>query len=149
MTGNTTSIYGSFEHGPFSLEYLRFGNGPRPVFAFHGYGRRAEDFAIFSPHLASDITLYSFNLFGHGRTRYPKERMERSTIGKKEWASIFRAFLDELGAEQAAVIGYSLGGRTSLCLLELMPERISGAYLFAPDGLHRFSWYRWVTRIPG
>jgi pimeloyl-ACP methyl ester carboxylesterase len=143
---DTGSVYEGFEHGPFHLEYLRFGQGHHPLIAFHGYGRKAEDFAFFVPHLCPDVTLYSFNLFGHGRSRYPEERMERNTISKAEWAEIFQAFLTRIGAEKASLIGYSLGGKAALCLAERIPERLDQVHLFAPDGLHRFSWYRWATR---
>lgn len=148
LTGEKGSSYEHFHYGAFSLEFLRFGEGPRPLLAFHGFGRRAEDYAIFASYLHKDITLYSFNLFGHGRSIYPDERLEKNTLSKVEFAAMIEAFLDQLGAEKAAVLGYSLGGKLALSLLELLPQRIEGAYLFAPDGLTRFHWYRWASRFP-
>lgn len=148
VTGEKRSSYERFEHGDFALEYLRFGEGPRPLLAFHGFGRRAEDLALFAPYLNGDITLYSFNLFGHGRSVYPPERLERNTISKKEFAGMIEAFLDDIGAEKAVLMGYSLGGKLALSLIEHLPERLDGVYLFAPDGLTRFHWYPWASRIP-
>jgi pimeloyl-ACP methyl ester carboxylesterase len=148
MAGHPTKSYERFEHGPFRLEYLRFGKGAIPILAFHGFGRKCEDFAGFAPYLQNDLSLYSFNLFGHGKSRYPSERIEHDTIDKEEWAGFFAEFLDSIGAEQAYLMGYSMGGRLALCLIEQKPERFIGAYLFAPDGLQRFSWFRWASRIP-
>lgn len=76
------------------------------------------------------------------------DRMERDTVQKEEWAELFAQFLASIGADQAYLMGYSMGGRLALCLIEQMPERFPGAYLFAPDGLQRFSWFRWASRIP-
>lgn len=148
VTGDRPESYERFEHGPFSLEYFRFGSGPRPILAFHGFGRRAEDFALFAPYLRPDTTLYSFNLFGHGRSRYPSDRIDRDTISKREFAELISSFLDRVGAEKASLLAYSLGGKLALSLIERIPERIEGAYLFAPDGLTNFQWYRWASRIP-
>lgn len=148
MAGYPKPSYECFEHGPFRLEYLRFGKGAFPILAFHGFGRKCEDFAGFAPYLREGYSLYSFNLFGHGKSRYPSERMEQDTITKEEWAELFAQFLASIGADQAYLMGYSMGGRLALCLIEQMPQRFTGAYLFAPDGLQSFSWFRWASRIP-
>ncbi len=148
VTGGPGKVYEIFEHAPYALEYIRFGEGAYPLICFHGYGRKAEDFAFLLPHLRSDVTLYCFNLFGHGRSHYPEDRIERSSISKSEWADIFETFLDAIGAEKAFIAGYSLGGKTALCLMEKLPERIEGVMLFAPDGMQGFPWYKWASRIP-
>ena len=43
-------------------------------------------------------------------------------------------------------MGYSMGGRVALALLECMPEKIAKLVLLAPDGLSVNSWYWWATR---
>ncbi|MDQ3100889.1 MAG: alpha/beta hydrolase, partial [Bacteroidota bacterium] len=60
----------------------------------------------------------------------------------KELADFFTAFADQLGQEKICLLGYSLGGRMVLSLLEQMPGRIDQAFLVAPDGLKLRPWYR-------
>ena len=59
-----------------------------------------------------------------------------------ELRDYFIAFADHIGAQKIIVIGYSMGGRVALSLLETMPERIARAILIAPDGLETKPWYR-------
>jgi pimeloyl-ACP methyl ester carboxylesterase len=48
------------------------------------------------------------------------------------------------------VMGYSMGGRVSLSLLEKAPERIKKLVLVAPDGLRLNPWYWLATQVsPG
>lgn len=44
------------------------------------------------------------------------------------------------------MLGYSMGGRVCLSLLDRIPEKISKAVLLAPDGLKVNSWYKLATQ---
>jgi pimeloyl-ACP methyl ester carboxylesterase len=129
-----------FTHGP-TLAYRTYGQGPLPVLAFHGFGRTGEDFHILERTLGERCTLYAFDLHFHGQSpSYPHRADEPFT--PKELATYFAAFADELKAEKVVLLGYSLGGRMVLTLLEQMPERVDRAFLVAPDGLRTRPWYR-------
>ncbi|HRF80540.1 MAG TPA: alpha/beta fold hydrolase [Flavobacteriales bacterium] len=129
-----------FTHGP-TLAYRTYGSGPLPVLAFHGFGRTGADYAILEKELGDRCTLYAFDLHFHGQSPGYPERAE-TPFTPKELATFFTAFADRIGAEQVATLGYSLGGRIALNLLEQVPERISHAFLAAPDGLKTRPWYR-------
>lgn len=129
----------------FSLEYLRLGSGSRIIVAFHGFGRKPEDFLVFKSLLRADQSLVSVHLFMHGRSRFPEERIPDRPLEKKEFAECMAAFLDSLGAQKADLLGYSLGGKVALCLIEEMPERIGEVLLFAPDGLKINPLYKWTS----
>ena len=60
----------------------------------------------------------------------------------RESEARFTAFLDHKGVDKSALLGYSLGGRIALGLLEAMPGRLSRVFLAAPDGLITKPWYR-------
>ena len=129
-----------FTHGP-TLAYRTYGHGPLAVLAFHGFGRTGEDFHILEKTLGERCTLYAFDLHFHGQSpSYPHRADEPFT--PKELATYFAAFADELKAEKVVLLGYSLGGRMVLTLLEQMPERVDRAFLVAPDGLRTRPWYR-------
>lgn len=44
------------------------------------------------------------------------------------------------------LMGYSMGGRICLRLLELYPQQISNLTLVAPDGLHKNPWQKFATQ---
>ncbi len=129
-----------FTHGP-TLAYRTYGHGPLPVLAFHGFGRTGVDFAVLEPELGEHCTLYAFDLHFHGQSPGYPERADMP-FTPKELATYFTAFADHLNAPRIGLLGYSLGGRIALSLLEQAPERIERAFLAAPDGLKTRPWYR-------
>lgn len=135
-----SSAVSYFTHGP-TLAYRTYGSGPLPVLAFHGFGRTGADFAILEQELGDRCTLYAFDLHFHGQSPGYPERAE-TPFTPQELATYFTAFADERGAAQVAVLGYSLGGRIALSLLEQRPDRLSHVFLAAPDGLKTRPWYR-------
>jgi pimeloyl-ACP methyl ester carboxylesterase len=134
-------VIASFTHAGLTLAYRSFGHGPLPVIAFHGFARTGADFAFLEPFIGERCTVHAFDLPFHGDSPSPKERVDRP-FTPDEWAAFFAAFADHLGAAQVSLMGYSLGGRLALCLLERIPHRIAKAFLIAPDGLKRRPWYR-------
>lgn len=129
-----------FTHGT-TLAYRTFGHGPLVLIALHGFGRTGEDFHVLEQPLGDRCTIHAFDLHFHGHSPGYPERAD-APFQPAELAGFFCAFLDSIGQERAALLGYSLGGRIALCLLERMPERFSQAFLAAPDGLKPRPWYR-------
>ncbi|MBL0034764.1 MAG: alpha/beta fold hydrolase [Flavobacteriales bacterium] len=131
----------SFTHGPTTLAYRSYGHGPTVVLAFHGFGRTGADFALFEPMLAERCTIHAFDLHFHGESSTPGERAH-DPFTPAELAAYFTAFADHLGADKLTLLGYSLGGRIALSLLNTMPDRVANVVLVAPDGLKTRPWYR-------
>ncbi len=48
--------------------------------------------------------------------------------------------------QKISLLGYSLGGRVALQLIELIPQEIAQVFLLAPDGLHKNFWYYLSTQ---
>lgn len=131
----------SYTHDALTMAYRIRGSGPMPVVAFHGFGRSGADFAFLESFIGEACTVYAFDLPFHGESPSPAERAEEP-FTPEEWAAFFAAFADHIGAERIVLLGYSLGGRLALSLLERIPGRICKAFLLAPDGLKQRPWYR-------
>jgi pimeloyl-ACP methyl ester carboxylesterase len=130
----------SFTHG-FNLHYRSFGSGPQHVLCFHGFSRSGSDFSFLGGALGRLCTFHAFDLHFHGSSLGDPKRAD-DPFTPQELADFFCAFADHLGQEKVHVLGYSLGGRMVLSLLETMPQRIRHAFLLAPDGLKMRPWYR-------
>lgn len=140
------SMISYFTHG-VTLAYRTYGSGPLPVIALHGFGRTGADFSVLEPALAAACTIHAFDLHFHGSSPSYPERADQP-FTPAELAVYFSAFVDGLKADKAIFLGYSLGGRMVLSLLETMPQRVLCAFLVAPDGLINRPWYRGLAASP-
>jgi pimeloyl-ACP methyl ester carboxylesterase len=134
-----------FEYEGSRLHYLKYLGGEKIMLAFHGYGQDAQVFHEISTYLTNGYTVYSFDLFFHGRSTWNKTKGEFS---KNELETIFNMFLGKENISEFSVMAFSLGGKTALCLAELYPEKIEKLILIAPDGIKTSFWYNLAT-YPG
>ena len=140
----------TFTYNGLTLEYLIEGNGPETIVCLHGFGREAEDFLAFTPLLKPEQRIVSINLFAHGNSTFPRERISKRPLSKEEWRNVVGELMDSLGSPDFHLMGYSMGGRMAMMLAEAMPERIKSLVLLAPDGLKRNWIYRFVSETkPG
>jgi len=130
------------------IHYLLGGAGDKLLLCFHGYGESAESFAFLEEAVGEDFTILAIDLPFHGKTDW------------KEGLFFDPEILISLAGQMAAgrpggdkgwwLMGYSMGGRVALHLLEKMPERVEKLVLLAPDGLKVNGWYWLVTQTgPG
>ena len=134
----------TFQHGGISLGYFSFGNGPRVMLAFHGFGSSPGDFHVFEKSLGHRFRVFSFSLPFHGSSNLDEETSV-SGISPGQLQNFIRAFLDTVGATQFSLLGYSIGGKIVLKLVELFPKNVNDVILLAPDGIRVSPWYRFVT----
>jgi len=100
----------------------------------------------FREELEKNFTVYSFNVFHHGKSEYPGDRIERNTLRPDELKALISLFLDQHSIERFSLMGYSMGGKITLMLLHLFAERINHMYLLAPDGIVYNQWYRFTSK---
>jgi len=145
-------------HGRFityktsSIHYRLYGNGGKVVFCFHGYGEDSKSFACLAEKLGRDHTLVAMDMPFHGETDWH----EGLTFQPGELIAIMRQILqtlqpvnqstDQPFSQQINLLGFSMGGRIALQLMQLIPGNIERAVLVAPDGLHKNPWYRFSTQ---
>jgi pimeloyl-ACP methyl ester carboxylesterase len=133
-----------FSYNNFALEYKLFGSGSEYMLAFHGMGRTADDFQIFESTLGKRYTIVAINIFFHGNSQYPVDRIFDNQLKKKEFVELIEKLLSELNINRFSIMGYSLGGRVTLSLVQFLHKRIDRMILIAPDGLKR-SLYNDIT----
>ncbi|MCB0571092.1 MAG: alpha/beta hydrolase [Phaeodactylibacter sp.] len=133
----------AFLHTPHGdVYYLKLGNGPRLLLAFHGFGADSSVFQCMGPLLQKDCTLYAIDLPFHGKTVW-----KESGFFPKQLESVVHAILQCEGKERFEAIGHSLGGRLWLSLLARQGHRLDALYLLAPDGLQT-RWMGLAGRLP-
>lgn len=131
-----------FQHKDINLFYRRIGSGERKIIAFHGFTKSSEDYLLFEDFCKKKYTIYAVDLFYHGKTTFKSKEWKSFT--KPQLKEIFESFLEELKIERFEVLGYSMGGRIALFLLEQFAQRINHAYLLAPDGL-KVNFWNWLV----
>lgn len=135
-----------FLHKNSLREYQVLGNGPRILYAFHGFGRPSDDWQVFETWLFSEFTLFSFNDFFHGESEFTTHSLDNNFLEKEDIISFFSAFAEENKHLSVSLIAYSSGARTALTLIESPPFVIEDAWLFAPDGIKRSKWNQLFTQ---
>ncbi len=93
-----------------------------PVVAMiHGLGlTRAATYREMIPLLATHFRVLSYDLCGHGETALPTETPSLTVLSEQ-----LIALMDELGIEQAALVGFSLGGMINRRVAMDHPDRVS------------------------
>ena len=120
------------------MSYEKYGQGSRVLIAFHGYGQDRTDFSLLGEARGKEYTIYSFDLFFHGHSSW---LARNESLSKREWSAIIGHFLATEQVERFSLVGYSLGGRFALTLLESFSEYVDELILIAPDGLAINFWY--------
>ena len=128
------------------FHYSRWGEGNRVLFAFHGYGESAASFRFLAAALARDFTVIAIDMPFHGETEWNEGHL----FAPGDLLGLLSEIAAGLpgGGEEWSLLGYSMGGRVALQLVELAPEKIRWLVLLAPDGLRVNPWY-WLATQTG
>ncbi len=125
-----------------TLSYRQSGHGDNVLLLFHGFGQHHRAFAALTESLASPYTLFAFDLFFHGNSKWNEGEQP---LEKEMWRAIISQFLREHKIEKFSVLGFSLGGKFALATLELFPVQTENIFLLAPDGIKTSVWYSLAT----
>ncbi len=129
-----------YEHSKVS--YLRFGNGPNLLIAFHGFADRAAIFLPLRNALENKYTIFSIDLPYNGQTEWKKNYFSRQDIGE-----LIQIILKKEKKDRFALMGYSFGGRIAQAILFDFYPFIEKIYLIAPDGIATHGLFN-VTIMP-
>lgn len=124
------------------LHYLLYEGGPEILICFHGYGQQAEYFQPLAERLQECFTVYAFDLFYHGQSKWPD--CEVALTGNL-LTEMMLDFLKSKGITRLSLCGYSLGGKVAMCLAESLAPRLNHLILIAPDGIKTNFWYSMAT----
>lgn len=120
------------------IHYYHSGSGDAVLVCLHGYGENGSSFSLLENRLHNQYRMLAIDLPHHGLTEW------------KETDHFTPAMLWEIIAQlnpenkPVTLMGYSMGGRLALSLLENYPAGIQQLVLLAPDGLHTNTWY-WLS----
>jgi pimeloyl-ACP methyl ester carboxylesterase len=127
-----------------SLHYLYGGKGDKLLFCFHGFGESAENFCFLESHLSDQYTIVAIDLPFHGNSRWNSYTdFEPSSL-----VALLDKIKDKHAFQQTSyeIVGYSMGGRVALSLVEIASDKIFKVYLLAPDGFKVNFWYWLATQ---
>jgi pimeloyl-ACP methyl ester carboxylesterase len=129
---------------PYKSSFINiyfFGEGVSWLFCFHGFGETGKSFEVLENILGNSYTLAAIDLPFHGNTEWndgvlftPEDLLNIINLIEKN--------NNQINAESKLfLLGFSLGGRVALHLLQTIPSRFERVVLLAPDGLHVNFWY--------
>ena len=122
------------------VHYRYSGTGNNTVLCFHGFGTYARTFDWLAGHVPNHVFI-AFDLPFHGETKWDNGEL----FLPNDLLNII-SLCPHAKKDKFALMGYSMGGRISLQLVEIIPERITNLVLLAPDGLHINPWYWFSTQ---
>lgn len=127
------------------IGYYCFGEGPRVVLCFHGYGEDGTMYSFLEKHAGNEYLFVAIDLPFHGRTVW-NEGLVFTYIDLEK---IISEILQENGngaGSNLTLMGFSLGGRMALSIYLTQPTIAKKVILLAPDGLKVNFWYWLSTR---
>src|SRR5690349_5705859 len=115
------------------------GDGP-PVLLLHGFADTADSWRRVLPRLMSTRRVVAVDIPPFGRSTPP---VMNGTPVVDWYASFIDALLDELGIEEATLVGHSLGGAIALAYCLERPGAVDRLGLIAPAGLGESAPWWW------
>jgi len=124
------------------IHYQQAGRGKRLLFAFHGYSDSAHSFDLLEKYIEDDFTLIAIDMPLHGKTDWK----EGLTCRPSDLIKIIDVIVQDFSQSHSKIylLGFSMGGRIALSLLQNMPAKVEKIILLASDGLHISKWY-WLS----
>ena len=124
-----------------ALFYYKEGAGPKIILLFHGFGQDHGVFAGWVDALKAEYTIYTFDLFFHGKSYWSNPH----AIEKEDWKKILQLFLEQEQVASFEIAGFSIGARFAFATLENFPQQVNRVVVIAPDGIAPNFWYRLAT----
>ncbi len=123
------------------INYYCFGRGTELLIALHGYGEDGSSFKILEQELSNTFIIIAIDFPYHGKTIWNEGLLFTAT----DLLNILQS-ITPLALQPFHLLGYSMGGRVSLFMLQQFPEQIKSVTLIAPDGLHNNTWHKISTQ---
>ena len=126
------------------VHYCRFGTGQKLILCLHGYGESSASFQFLGKYIGANYTLIAIDLPFHGKTQW-NEGLQFSVADLVTLTETLHAKYCD-GTQRITLLGYSMGGRVALQLLQSLAAKIEKTVLLAPDGLKVNFWYWLATQ---
>jgi len=134
-----------FEFKGYKVSYEKWGKGKEVLIAFHGFGQSSSVFSNLAPALEDTFTVYACSLFYHDESKLPEHLKPGTALPPEFLVEGVLEFCRQNSIGTFSLMGYSLGGRLSLQLVQSIPQKINSLILLAPDGVKKSRWYYFAT----
>ncbi len=105
---------------------------------FHGFGQTGEMFEPIKSSLGKIYKIYSFDFPFHGLTKWE----ETKPFTKTEMIHFLEEFMMIEGYSRISLMGFSMGGRVVLSLLQDISDKLDEVFLISADGISERIYYR-------
>lgn len=129
-----------FQHA--KLFFTTAGQGEKSLLLFHGFGQDHKVFKKLEEQLQEEYTIYSFDIFFHGKSQWNKREQP---LEKDFWKALLTEFINQHHIVKFSLLGFSMGGKFAFASLEAFPEKTEHIFLLAPDGIKTNFWYSLAT----
>jgi pimeloyl-ACP methyl ester carboxylesterase len=126
-----------FSHKMVNLHYYKFGNGPKAMLCFHGYGMHGKQFSVLKDKFGDEFTFYGFDLFFHKETKLQDQSIKhiKKGLAKTDFCDLITSFCLDQNIDRFCVMSYSLGTHYATVLAEKESKRIDHLFILAPSFL--------------
>jgi pimeloyl-ACP methyl ester carboxylesterase len=121
---------------------IREGNGAQLLICLHGFGESAAHFGALTAGLGERFTIVALDMPLHGRTEWKEER----AFTPADLKAVITMVMQQEGQQRCSLLGYSMGGRLALCMVEEMAPQLQYLILVAADGIKQNPWHTFVTQ---
>jgi len=127
-----------------SIHYCKAGQGNKLLLCFHGYSQTLYAFSFLEKNIADDYTMIAIDFPFHGETIW-NEGLNFAPDHLIEIIYLIRS-KHQIKSDCMYLLGFSMGGRVALSLLQCIPDKIKKLLLIAPDGMKTNFWYWLATQ---
>jgi len=118
------------------IEYREIGKGPKLMIIFHGFSDKAALFDVIMPTLAENYHAWAISLPYHGKTQWNEGKFY-----KEDLYFLINKIKELSGKERITFMGYSMGGKIVLNMLQHYASSVDKVILLAPDGIKTHKLY--------
>lgn len=132
------------------VHYHEYGSGSKSLLAFHGYGMTGKQFTVLEQTILKEYRIYSFDLFFHGESALTGWTERQIVAGMPQ--ALVKTYAEEWfkvhGQQRISVMGYSVGAKLALLLVQEFAPQIDEVILMAPDGLPGYKGFWFLSHHP-
>lgn len=132
------------------IHFHEYGEGSKPMLAFHGYGMTGKQFHVLKKSVLKEYKVYGIDHFFHGESTLTgwTERQIITGMPRHMVKLYLEEWFNTYGRQRISLMAYSIGANLALILLQEFPEWIDELILMAPDGLAPYKGFEFIQQHP-
>ncbi len=118
------------------IEYREVGEGSKLMVIFHGFSDKASLFDVILPTIGEKYHAWAVSLPYHGKTKWHEGKFY-----KEDLYFLIDKIRQLSGKQRITLMGYSMGGKIVLNMLQKYASDVDEIILLAPDGIKTHKLY--------